>query len=188
MLNAVGVFNTSFIWLGLDHVRYSWSQVRRECADMFLFSVALRSPNSVLCFWNPFKGFILRSSKAYHLMEVWITEHPMSSARAPPDIAAPFSGPVDISQYPTYCTVIAYPTDLGTVRMRLQHRFYRSGCQSGCNPHVIAPPNVFLPCLLVWKRLTLMVVENKWCAPLGQSVVRHAHLYLCLSVCVFIFL
>uniref|UniRef100_A0A8C9VKR5 Bromodomain and WD repeat domain containing 1 n=1 Tax=Scleropages formosus TaxID=113540 RepID=A0A8C9VKR5_SCLFO len=41
------------------------------------------------------------------------------------DIAAPFVGPVDIVQYPTYCTVIAYPTDLGTIRMRLINRFYR---------------------------------------------------------------
>ncbi|XP_046732894.1 bromodomain and WD repeat-containing protein 3 isoform X3 [Silurus meridionalis] len=41
------------------------------------------------------------------------------------DIAAPFSGPVDLSQYPTYCTVIAYPTDLGSIRMRLKHNFYR---------------------------------------------------------------
>ncbi|XP_060761728.1 bromodomain and WD repeat-containing protein 3 isoform X2 [Neoarius graeffei] len=41
------------------------------------------------------------------------------------DIAAPFSGPVDLVQYPTYCTVIAYPTDLGSIRMRLKHNFYR---------------------------------------------------------------
>uniref|UniRef100_A0A667YEG9 Bromodomain and WD repeat domain containing 1 n=1 Tax=Myripristis murdjan TaxID=586833 RepID=A0A667YEG9_9TELE len=41
------------------------------------------------------------------------------------EIAAPFSGPVDIVQYPTYCSVIAYPTDLGTIRLRLIHRFYR---------------------------------------------------------------
>ncbi|KAK2847016.1 hypothetical protein Q5P01_010015 [Channa striata] len=41
------------------------------------------------------------------------------------EIAAPFSGPVDLTQYPTYCTVIAYPTDLGTIRLRLMHRFYR---------------------------------------------------------------
>ncbi|XP_034170541.2 bromodomain and WD repeat-containing protein 3 isoform X3 [Pangasianodon hypophthalmus] len=41
------------------------------------------------------------------------------------DIAAPFSGPVDLIQYPTYCTVIAYPTDLGSIRMRLKHNFYR---------------------------------------------------------------
>ncbi|XP_032401579.1 bromodomain and WD repeat-containing protein 3-like isoform X2 [Xiphophorus hellerii] len=41
------------------------------------------------------------------------------------EIAAPFSGPVDLIQYPTYCTVIAYPTDLGTVRLRLINRFYR---------------------------------------------------------------
>ncbi|XP_060731875.1 bromodomain and WD repeat-containing protein 3 isoform X2 [Tachysurus vachellii] len=41
------------------------------------------------------------------------------------DIAAPFSGPVDLTQYPTYCTVIAYPTDLGSIRMRLKTNFYR---------------------------------------------------------------
>ncbi|XP_046891395.1 bromodomain and WD repeat-containing protein 3 [Hypomesus transpacificus] len=41
------------------------------------------------------------------------------------DIVAPFSGPVDTVQYPTYCTVIAYPTDLGTIRLRLINRFYR---------------------------------------------------------------
>ncbi|KAG7250734.1 hypothetical protein CRUP_005679, partial [Coryphaenoides rupestris] len=41
------------------------------------------------------------------------------------EISAPFSGPVDIVQYPTYCTVIAYPTDLGTIRLRLINRFYR---------------------------------------------------------------
>ncbi|XP_029700101.1 bromodomain and WD repeat-containing protein 3 isoform X2 [Takifugu rubripes] len=41
------------------------------------------------------------------------------------DIAAPFSGPVDLVQYPTYCTVIAYPTDLYTIKLRLLHRFYR---------------------------------------------------------------
>ncbi|XP_074535944.1 PH-interacting protein isoform X2 [Halichoeres trimaculatus] len=41
------------------------------------------------------------------------------------EIAAPFSGPVDLVQYPSYCTVIAYPTDLGTIRLRLLNRFYR---------------------------------------------------------------
>ncbi|CAL1571939.1 unnamed protein product [Knipowitschia caucasica] len=41
------------------------------------------------------------------------------------DVVAPFAGPVDLTQYPTYCTVIAYPTDLGTIKFRLVHRFYR---------------------------------------------------------------
>ncbi|XP_077421663.1 bromodomain and WD repeat-containing protein 3 isoform X2 [Vanacampus margaritifer] len=41
------------------------------------------------------------------------------------EIAAPFSGPVDLIQYPTYCTVIAYPTDLDTIRFRLMNKFYR---------------------------------------------------------------
>ncbi|XP_032534046.1 bromodomain and WD repeat-containing protein 1 [Chiroxiphia lanceolata] len=41
------------------------------------------------------------------------------------DISAPFSGPVDLCTYPKYCTVIAYPTDLNTIRTRLANRFYR---------------------------------------------------------------
>ncbi|XP_067306193.1 bromodomain and WD repeat-containing protein 3 isoform X2 [Pseudorasbora parva] len=41
------------------------------------------------------------------------------------DITAPFSGPVDLAQYPTYCAVIAYPTDLNTIKLRLKHKFYR---------------------------------------------------------------
>nr|XP_057935407.1 bromodomain and WD repeat-containing protein 3 [Doryrhamphus excisus] len=41
------------------------------------------------------------------------------------EICAPFSGPVDLIQYPTYCTVIAYPTDLDTIRLRLVNKFYR---------------------------------------------------------------
>ncbi|XP_051521569.1 bromodomain and WD repeat-containing protein 3-like isoform X2 [Myxocyprinus asiaticus] len=41
------------------------------------------------------------------------------------DITAPFSGPVDLVQYPTYCAIIAYPTDLNTIKMRLKHNFYR---------------------------------------------------------------
>uniref|UniRef100_A0A7M4FCK0 Bromodomain and WD repeat domain containing 1 n=1 Tax=Crocodylus porosus TaxID=8502 RepID=A0A7M4FCK0_CROPO len=41
------------------------------------------------------------------------------------DISAPFAGPVDLCTYPKYCTVIAYPTDLNTIRTRLINRFYR---------------------------------------------------------------
>ncbi|KAI7800747.1 bromodomain and WD repeat-containing protein 3 [Triplophysa rosa] len=41
------------------------------------------------------------------------------------DITAPFSGPVDLLQYPTYCGVIAYPTDLNTIKLRLKNNFYR---------------------------------------------------------------
>lgn len=52
------------------------------------------------------------------------------------DIAAPFSGPVDLVQYPTYCTVIAYPTDLYTIKLRLLHRFYRSVVAVG-NPALV---------------------------------------------------
>ena len=40
-------------------------------------------------------------------------------------IAAAFAGPVDLCTYPKYCTVVAYPTDLYTIRMRLVNRFYR---------------------------------------------------------------
>lgn len=42
------------------------------------------------------------------------------------DVAKAFSSPVDLRDYPLYCTVVAYPTDLGTIRLRLAHRFYRS--------------------------------------------------------------
>nr|XP_061806250.1 PH-interacting protein [Nerophis lumbriciformis] len=41
------------------------------------------------------------------------------------DIAAPFAFPVDLQAYPTYCTVVAYVTDLSTIRQRLVNRFYR---------------------------------------------------------------
>lgn len=50
---------------------------------------------------------------------------------SPPDVAAPFAFPVDLQAYPTYCTVVAYVTDLSTMRQRLVNRFYRylpSGC------------------------------------------------------------
>ncbi|XP_060054692.1 bromodomain and WD repeat-containing protein 1 isoform X1 [Erinaceus europaeus] len=41
------------------------------------------------------------------------------------DMAAAFAGPVDLRAYPEYCTAVAYPTDLYTIRMRLASRFYR---------------------------------------------------------------
>ncbi|XP_035000458.1 PH-interacting protein isoform X2 [Hippoglossus stenolepis] len=41
------------------------------------------------------------------------------------DVAAPFAFPVDHQAYPTYCTVVAYVTDLSTMRERLVNRFYR---------------------------------------------------------------
>uniref|UniRef100_A0A8C3E6Q0 Bromodomain and WD repeat-containing protein 1 n=1 Tax=Corvus moneduloides TaxID=1196302 RepID=A0A8C3E6Q0_CORMO len=41
------------------------------------------------------------------------------------DMSAAFAGPVDLCTYPKYCTVIAYPTDLNTIRTRLANRFYR---------------------------------------------------------------
>uniref|UniRef100_A0A8C6JB39 Uncharacterized protein n=1 Tax=Melopsittacus undulatus TaxID=13146 RepID=A0A8C6JB39_MELUD len=41
------------------------------------------------------------------------------------DISAAFAAPVDLCTYPKYCTVIAYPTDLNTIRTRLANRFYR---------------------------------------------------------------
>ncbi|KAG9269785.1 PH-interacting protein isoform X2 [Astyanax mexicanus] len=41
------------------------------------------------------------------------------------DVAKPFALPVDLQAYPTYCTVVAYVTDLSTIRSRLENRFYR---------------------------------------------------------------
>lgn len=48
------------------------------------------------------------------------------------DVAKPFSCPVDLREYPLYCTVVAYLTDLSTIRTRLVHRFYR---YAPCTPH-----------------------------------------------------
>ncbi|KAI4900691.1 hypothetical protein NFI96_033776, partial [Prochilodus magdalenae] len=44
---------------------------------------------------------------------------------SPLDVAAPFAVPVDLQAYPSYCTVVAYVTDLSTIRERLENRFYR---------------------------------------------------------------
>ncbi|KAJ8405733.1 hypothetical protein AAFF_G00311700 [Aldrovandia affinis] len=41
------------------------------------------------------------------------------------DLAKAFSSPVDLRDYPLYCTVVAYLTDLSTIRRRLENRFYR---------------------------------------------------------------
>ncbi|XP_038655222.1 PH-interacting protein isoform X1 [Scyliorhinus canicula] len=41
------------------------------------------------------------------------------------DIAAPFVAPVDLQAYPLYCTVVAYPTDLNTIKERVENRFFR---------------------------------------------------------------
>ncbi|XP_063161419.1 bromodomain and WD repeat-containing protein 1 [Candoia aspera] len=41
------------------------------------------------------------------------------------DISAAFAGPVDLNTYPKYSTVVAYPTDLWTIRLRLVNHFYR---------------------------------------------------------------
>ncbi|XP_075718167.1 PH-interacting protein isoform X3 [Rhinoderma darwinii] len=41
------------------------------------------------------------------------------------DIAAAFVAPVDLQAYPMYSTVVAYPTDLSTIKQRLENRFYR---------------------------------------------------------------
>uniref|UniRef100_A0A8C9V2Q1 Bromodomain and WD repeat domain containing 3 n=1 Tax=Scleropages formosus TaxID=113540 RepID=A0A8C9V2Q1_SCLFO len=41
------------------------------------------------------------------------------------DIAKAFVSPVDLNSSPEYYTVVAYPTDLNTIRQRLENRFYR---------------------------------------------------------------
>ncbi|XP_069749711.1 bromodomain and WD repeat-containing protein 3-like isoform X4 [Narcine bancroftii] len=42
------------------------------------------------------------------------------------EIAAPFCAPVDLHAYPLYCTVVAYPSDLSTIKKKLENRFYRT--------------------------------------------------------------
>ncbi|TNM85061.1 hypothetical protein fugu_009239 [Takifugu bimaculatus] len=41
------------------------------------------------------------------------------------EVAKAFASPVNLQDYPLYCTVVAYPTDLSTIRKRLENRFYR---------------------------------------------------------------
>ncbi|KAM9316037.1 PH-interacting protein [Gastrophryne carolinensis] len=41
------------------------------------------------------------------------------------DIASAFVAPVDLQAYPMYCMVVAYPTDLSTIKQRVENRFYR---------------------------------------------------------------
>ncbi|XP_063772924.1 PH-interacting protein isoform X1 [Pseudophryne corroboree] len=41
------------------------------------------------------------------------------------DNASSFVAPVDLQAYPLYSTVVAYPTDLSTIKQRLENRFYR---------------------------------------------------------------
>ncbi|TNN79212.1 Bromodomain and WD repeat-containing protein 3 [Liparis tanakae] len=41
------------------------------------------------------------------------------------EVAKAFASPVNLRDYPLYCTAVSYLTDLGTVRKRLENRFYR---------------------------------------------------------------
>lgn len=41
------------------------------------------------------------------------------------DEAFMFREPVDVEEVPTYCKVVAFPTDLSTIRERLSNGFYR---------------------------------------------------------------
>ncbi|XP_034746089.1 bromodomain and WD repeat-containing protein 3 [Etheostoma cragini] len=41
------------------------------------------------------------------------------------DVAKAFASPVNLRDYPLYCTAVAYPTDLSTIRKRVENHFYR---------------------------------------------------------------
>lgn len=41
------------------------------------------------------------------------------------EIAESFCAPVDLNLYPSYAIVVEYPMDLGTIKARVQNRFYR---------------------------------------------------------------
>lgn len=41
------------------------------------------------------------------------------------DFVAPFAFPVDVKLYPSYWSCIAFPTDLETIRTKINKRFYR---------------------------------------------------------------
>ena len=44
------------------------------------------------------------------------------------DEAAMFLEPVDLDEVADYCTRVPFPTDLSTIRTRVQNRFYRYDC------------------------------------------------------------
>ena len=44
------------------------------------------------------------------------------------DEAAMFLEPVDLEEIADYCSRVPFPTDLSTIRTRLQNRFYRYDC------------------------------------------------------------
>lgn len=52
------------------------------------------------------------------------------------EVAKAFASPVNLQDYPLYCTVVAYPTDLGTIRKRLENRFYRWSSKSFFPPQM----------------------------------------------------
>lgn len=40
-------------------------------------------------------------------------------------LAEPFVAPVDLNAYPSYCLCVEYPSDLITIKARLENKFYR---------------------------------------------------------------
>lgn len=40
-------------------------------------------------------------------------------------LAEPFVAPVDLNAYPSYCLCVDYPSDLSTIKTRLENKFYR---------------------------------------------------------------
>lgn len=68
---------------------------------------------------QPWEFFAILSSCLFTCLPLCRPNLPSS------DVAAPFAFPVDLQAYPTYCTVVAYVTDLSHIRQRLVNRFYR---------------------------------------------------------------
>ena len=54
-------------------------------------------------------------------------------------MAKAFGVPVDLCDYPQYCTVVAYLTDLSTIRKKLDNRFYRSLSHTHTHTHTHTP-------------------------------------------------
>lgn len=88
------------------------------------------------------------------------------------DVAKAFASPVDLREYPLYCTVVAYLTDLSTIRTRLVHRFYRYTqsfiVSSNINECLILPGNhkcecwSFFTCLCMCRRISALMWEVRY--------------------------
>lgn len=72
------------------------------------------------------------------------------------EVAKAFASPVNLQDYPLYCAVVAYPTDLSTIRKRLENRFYRWRHSHHSQTLVYVELKSLLLCILLFELHTQM--------------------------------